>query len=165
MKIPRFQKTGLVVTKPVQRQRRIATWHWILSAIGLLVLLLSAGLWAKAQSANPQNPQQPLPQPGQGAEPPMTPERELARQAILNPAAFEKLARKVKTPQELQDEEIAKFAISQPKAYSAEFEKFKTPERKQLEQKARAAVLDPVTHSGPLSKKAKNPQSPVNAKP
>lgn len=83
----------------------------------------------------------------------MTPERELARLAILDPASFEKLARKAKTPQELQDEQIAKFAITQPKAYAVEFEKFKTPERKQLEQQARAAILNPVAHSGPVPRK------------
>ncbi len=78
----------------------------------------------------------------------MTPERELARLAILEPAAFEREMAKHKKQQDVLDEQIAGFAISQPKAYSAEFEKFKDPERRQKEQQARFAVLNPAAHSG-----------------
>ena len=78
----------------------------------------------------------------------MTPERELARLAILEPAAFEREVAKQKTQQDGLDEQIATFAISQPKAYSAEFAKFKNPERRQKEQLARFAVLNPADHSG-----------------
>lgn len=142
---------------------------WIIASLAVGAIAL--GVWSRAQSANAKNPNlNPVQQafPNLGDEPPMTPERELARLAVLDPVGFEKLARRVKTQQELQAEEIARFAITQPKAYATEFERFKTPERKLLEQQARAAILNPVAHSGPPKKgktqrAAQNPKSSPNS--
>ena len=140
--------------------------RWILPFAGFAILAVGFGVWTLAQ---------PFPQPGPNqdpikarlGEPDESPEkraeRELARLAILEPAAFEAMARTLKTAQELQDEEIAKFAISQPKAYSTEFEKFKTPERRSLEAQARAAILNPVAHSGPVPRKARAQQPNQNS--
>ena len=127
--------------------KRITYRKWIMAGATLGLIALGAGVWSRAQNANAKPSARVAPN-AQDIEPHMTPERELARLAILEPASFEKLARKVKAPQELQDEEIAKFAISQPQAYSAEFGRFKDNERKQKERDARDAVLDPVKHSG-----------------
>ncbi|MBI4659156.1 MAG: hypothetical protein HY735_09965 [Verrucomicrobia bacterium] len=124
--------------------------RWRLAAACLAGLSLGVAAWSAAQTAKP-NAANPAPPPLQDSEPPVTPERELGRLAILQPVEFERFARQAKTPQQLQEEEIAKFAIGQPKAYAAEFEGFKDAGRRQLEQDARAAVLDPVRHSGSVA--------------
>jgi hypothetical protein len=122
-----------------------------LRLVSILVVLMSAAFglakWSLAQSVNPG----PLSVPGPQAkryEPPMTPEREIARLRILEPVEFAKEVDKLKSPQERAAEQSAIQAITQPRLHSDELERSKDKERKDKEKQARATVLDPVKHSG-----------------
>jgi hypothetical protein len=141
-----FMKTNhlLHAQSPSSEKRRFR-WKWIILLITLAGVSLRMG---QRTSAQPQAPPPNRPAPIFSRDEPITPERELARLAILEPAAFAAEIKKRQTREEIEAEQIAIFSLSQPRAYAAEFEKFKDNNRQQLEQQARAAILNPQAHSG-----------------
>lgn len=162
--LPSFHRKNISKLSSANRAKTRARLTWILAPILLAALAYGFSAWTQAQSANSARPAQSL-RPDDEPEPPSTPARELAKLAILEPAAFENAVVRKKNPQELQAEQIAIFSIAQPNAYAAEFEPFKDNNRRQQEQAARAAILDPVGHSGPVRKQPKANGNAPTARP